>query len=526
MARTKSDEQKQREMKKVLRSIRKGWEYMGRAWPKNLMQPSLDMLKAEVVRLAEMNEVEPKPRTGHWTKPKCIAWLESQDPEAGNDQEASSINESDNTRSTILGPQISPRRSGISTTFRQLSPGGRSNWSERKCAPRLINVIALVLKTDYLQRDTTLSRLELDARGQNWFWNKLAKVFNEDDNPELNKNMFSGDENMPEQVRNLIPERPEGRIASATMCQEKHRNLRKNIQKALNKFQVTGNGDDADTDLADGQVHSNDFSSYFGNNSAIYYVYLVLKRYSLLESFKVEMPDECKSTVASKSHCTARKRKSNGKDDDYPASFAVVNMMNNVLTSGVTIIQSIDHRELTRFTRQKSEIECRKSISDYRSALSLEYEDIDTKLKNDDLLPFIRKSIETRKVHLEREIVGLDEKLTQLAFAPVVESSITSALRTNSSLVSAAPIEDPAPASISLANDENDNDSLPDHPLASVSSPCAIPGCRVRKGQHVLPSTHVCGVCGEKLHAECCADYQSVDIGNHRWKCSSCLQLK
>ena len=65
MARTKSDEQKQREMKKVLRSIRKGWEYMGRAWPKNLMQPSLDMLKAEVVRLAEMNEVEPKPRTGH-----------------------------------------------------------------------------------------------------------------------------------------------------------------------------------------------------------------------------------------------------------------------------------------------------------------------------------------------------------------------------------------------------------------------------------------------------------------------------
>jgi len=549
MARSKQ-ETKLSKQKKWLRTIRKGWEHMGKIksdLPATVRTelPTLDMFKAEINRLAEVNHVEPKPRVNNWKFSNCVNWLETQEPEVpevGNDQEASDTNEAESA-SGMLGAQISPRRSGTSSTLRQLSPGGRSNWSTLKCAPRLINVIALMLKTDYLDRDKTLSRLEIDAKGQNWFWNKLAETFNTDDNPDFDENMFVDDMTISDQVRNLIPGRPDGLIASASMLKEKHRDLRTVIQKAMNKFQDTGNGDNADTDLADGQVRSNDLSSYFSNNPAIYYVFLVLKKFSLLESFKVIMPDECKSTVTSRSKCAYGKKRKRSNDNRNPDSSAMVDIMKDAMTAGITINSSHDKILSIRSKRLKNDAECQRSRAEFQKSrrnylkdLTSEYKDILTDLKDDDLDIFLRETQEKRKVSLQEEIEEVSEELTNLReSAPLLAPNISSTSHTGSSPLSVAPMN-PPPASLLLTNDDDDLFS-DGHPLAPASShhsemnddlqtPCDMPNCRVKHGLSVLPSTHVCGNCGVNLHAECCADDQNTVAGGHVFKCDACFRLK
>jgi len=520
MARSKQ-ETKLSKQKKWLRTIRKGWEHMGKIksdLPATVRTelPTLDMFKAEINRLAEVNHVEPKPRVNNWKFSNCVNWLETQEPEVpevGNDQEASDTNEAESA-SGMLGAQISPRRSGTSSTLRQLSPGGRSNWSTLKCAPRLINVIALMLKTDYLDRDKTLSRLEIDAKQQNWFWEKLAIAFNEDEDPELTKNMFAMDSGVPEKVRRLVPERPDGLIVSASMLKDKHTKLRTVIQKAMNKFQVTGNGDNADTDLGD-QVHSNDLSSYFPNNAAVYYFYLVLQRYQLLESFSIVMPDKGQASVTSTSDLTYNKKRKRSSDSRTSMSSAVITAMNKVATSGITINQSDLQIEMQKKKKLKAD-------QDYLKDRINEYKGILADLRDDNLGEFLREFNEDRKLELEEEIRKLRDELRERPPAPILAPNNPST----------SPIEDPPPASL-LLDDDSSSDA---HPLAPVSfphsavddlqTPCDMPNCRVNNGLSVLPSTHVCGNCGVNLHAECCADDQNTVAGGHVFKCDACFRLK
>ena len=89
----------------------------------------------------------------------------------------------------------------------------------------MFNVFVLLLD-DFLVRDETATRAELDAGETDWFRKKGAEAFNEPHVAELDDNLFSSTANVPEEAQQLDPSYREGFIVTATKRKSEFNDIR------------------------------------------------------------------------------------------------------------------------------------------------------------------------------------------------------------------------------------------------------------------------------------------------------------
>ena len=112
------------------------------------MKPTVPMLKTEVLRRAS-NTGKGEPRCGRWTGPQLISWLAT--------HVTDSTDEVDKAEMERLTPVVAAE--GLEDT------PGSVRWKKNSMLPLLINYL-LFLKSDFPERDATVSRACLDAKGR------------------------------------------------------------------------------------------------------------------------------------------------------------------------------------------------------------------------------------------------------------------------------------------------------------------------------------------------------------------------
>lgn len=186
-------------------------------------------------------------------------------------------------------------------------------WSYMKAMPRLVNTIVHT-RAEFLVRDQTPSRSEIDARDTDSYWDLVVKKFNEDGDDEIEFNFFvinARDHDVPQEVIQLDPMKREGYILTRRAAKAEFKKLRQKLQTAMNNFQQSGQGDggggngveDGDQNEVtenerEGEVFSSSFIDFVHADWPMYYAYLLFTKYSLLTSTLVEMPPESRHSCS------------------------------------------------------------------------------------------------------------------------------------------------------------------------------------------------------------------------------------
>ena len=274
------------------RRIRPGWRPMTvKQWVPNGHAPQCGHMRDEVKRRATAKGMTVHP--GCWTWDKCRGWLETYGPDDADegDSDDEDVPPPKRRTSPRRPPASSapPRPPGKATSPLRRSPRrpeapsapqytssppsspakkltGKTNWWGEHCVPRLVNVI-VVLKHIFLTRDAKLTRQQLDARAFDEFWKKAAEVYNAEGNPEVDENAYSGDPDALPELTRLNPGPRPGFTVTGVKLKAEFTKVRLALEKAIQKFSVSGNGDGVNDDPEkEGCVFSADFF-FFSSSS-------------------------------------------------------------------------------------------------------------------------------------------------------------------------------------------------------------------------------------------------------------------
>lgn len=293
------------------------------------------------------------------------------------------------------------------------SPAVKANWSKLRCVPRMANVF-VVLKEEFLLRDTQVPRFILDAKDHDWFWRLAAEEFNKPNSEAVNYNLFRDEEAYPEEVRKLDPFYRPGYVVTAAKLKAEFRDLRALFTKAFSNFRQSGMGEkdsdrneghDDEEDVEKAFVFSSNFFDFCNGDNCIYYFYCCCTKYDLLKSAVVTMPEGSQHDGASTSKLVKvlGKRRAVAHNETNRTAEALIEASKMPLEIRRSEKEEmlIDARtRLTDSKRQKSESETYRNLLDqYMELVGME--------KSTNLPHFIRKTNRTRMTKLEIQLTKL-----------------------------------------------------------------------------------------------------------------------
>ena len=197
--------------------------------------------------------------------------------------------------------------------------GPKPRWSRNKFA-RVICIICMDdLKEDFINRDRKLDRQEMDAKGANSFWEKVAIVFN-------SSRVFDIDKVRGQQQFKTLSAGPCAYVADAAKLKYEFGQMRASLTKALVNFQKSGQGDDeVREDAGDEQeaiLCGSNFRDFCAGDELLEYFEFMLRKADLIDAATCNMPAQARYDHKSKRRTASqpdsqpkpKKKKKGGKE--------------------------------------------------------------------------------------------------------------------------------------------------------------------------------------------------------------------
>ena len=243
-------------------------------------------------------ERDPSQKPKYWGMEKGVKWL-------ANTPAVVQV------AAEVTGTPVPPSAAGVATAEpgaagdddeEQLDESGGKGlrWSRGKAARMIMAIASDELLCDFVDRDRKLNRQEMDSRGKDNFWEKLALVYNSDQTFILPVSKFG-----PHKYKGMTVS-PTSYVADATKLKKEFADIRASLTKAVANWRKSGNGRDADPELggeeaSEGrEIFSDDFQDFTHGDEILDLTYEVFTAKDILNAACCDMPEDSKASSQSK----------------------------------------------------------------------------------------------------------------------------------------------------------------------------------------------------------------------------------
>jgi hypothetical protein len=252
--------------------------------------------------IMERNSKE-KPK--NWQVEDMVKYLMKTSPNMQGNQTAPQGNTEEEPQATVVTTMV-PVLSSQSPE----EQGPRQRWSRNKFARVICIICSDDFKDDFISRDRKLDRQEMDAKGVDSFWEKVACVFNSSKHFDIDRVGFT------DKFKSFTAA-PSSYVADAAKLKYEFGQMRASLTKALVNFQKSGQGNDklpdedsGDTiDDADDNICGSNFSDFCHGDELLEFFEFMLRKTGLVDYATCNMPKDAQFNSSAARRASSSKPK-------------------------------------------------------------------------------------------------------------------------------------------------------------------------------------------------------------------------